>query len=97
MRCSSLVAVIALLAAASCVTAEKKPPPPPLPPQATSPTTAGMEAGILADTKKTAAEQMECPIDDLIARCTTLDAQGGCVAIEVRGCDKVLQYNFGVE
>ena len=60
-------------------------------------TPAEMEAAILEETKKTAAEQLGCPVEDVRMRCTNHDAQGGCVAVQAKGCDKTLDYSFGSE
>ncbi len=88
-----LVVVAAILSA--CAT-----PPPPAPPKpAASPVSSNeaMEDDIARETRKTAAAELSCPAEQLIITCTSRDSLGGCVAIQARGCDKTLEYNFGNE
>ena len=59
--------------------------------------TAAMEDSIMAETRKTAAAELECPSEELIVSCTARDAHGGCVAISAKGCGKSLDYSFGNE
>lgn len=93
------VILVGAALALSCATAKKaKRPRNPKPPEAAAqPTTEEMDKDILAQTKQTASEQLDCPVDQLIARCTDHDAQGGCIAINVRGCEKTLDYQFGTD
>ena len=95
--------VVALAAASvvfglSCATTPKKKHKRPKPPeqvQSTTPSTEEMDKSILDQTLDTAAKELECPKDQLLARCTKHDAQGGCIAVNVKGCDKTLDYQFG--
>jgi hypothetical protein len=88
-----LFVVAALLSA--CAT----PPPPPAAKPAPSPVSSAeaMEDDIARETRKTAAAELQCPAEQLIITCTRRDSLGGCVAIQARGCDKTLEYNFGNE
>jgi len=92
-RLAVLLAVVAL--AVSCSTPKVRRPRQPDAPEAVTPSTEQMEKDILAQTTATAAAELSCPIEELIARCTAYDALGGCTAINVRGCDKTLEYQFG--
>jgi hypothetical protein len=63
----------------------------------TGPTIQEMEQDILAQTRKSAAEQLQCPEDEINVQCTKHDRHSGCIAVQVRGCDKILDYDFGNE
>lgn len=96
-RLSSLIASLTLVGA--CASAPEKPvasaPIEPTPtPQSTA---AAIEEGVLRETRKTAAEQLECPAEELVVTCTKRDVHGGCIAIQAKGCGKVLDYDFGNE
>jgi len=53
------------------------------------------DEGVLLETKKSAAEQLECPIEEVRVMCKTKDADGMCTAVRAWGCDKELEYSFG--
>lgn len=53
------------------------------------------DEGVLEETKKSAAEQLECPIEEVRVMCKTKDADGMCTAVRAWGCDKELEYSFG--
>jgi hypothetical protein len=93
-----LAAALALtaLSCASTPTQTKKPKPPEAP-ESVTPSMEVLEAQILAQTKETAAAEMGCPADQLLARCTKHDSHGGCVSIHVTGCEKTMEYQFGEE
>lgn len=93
-RLAILLAAVVLGLACSTPKKAKRPRQPDAP-EAVTPSTEQMEKDILAQTKATAAQELACPIEELIARCTAHDALGGCTAINVRGCDKTLEYQFG--
>lgn len=98
MRLPLLLVAASLVFGLSCATTKKKHAKRPKPPEtaeSTAPSTDEMDKDILAQTLETAAKEMDCPKDQLIARCTLHDAQGGCTAINVRGCEKTLDYQFG--
>jgi hypothetical protein len=94
------VAVVAMLVVVSaCAAAPSKPvgrtPIEPTPtPQST---TAAIEDDVVRETTRTAAEQLECPAEQLVVTCTKRDVHGGCIAIQAKGCGKVLDYDFGNE
>jgi hypothetical protein len=98
-----VVAAIAVVVvgSASCASAPAKgpqrPPPPPDAPGAMASETDAMEVNILAETRKTAAAELDCPSEELLVSCTARDAHGGCVAISAKGCGKSLDYSFGNE
>ncbi|MDP2339942.1 MAG: hypothetical protein Q8O67_03205 [Deltaproteobacteria bacterium] len=58
-------------------------------------TEAEMNSSVMIDAKKTVAESLGCPIDEVTLRCTAHDSHGGCTAVQGRGCDKVMEYSFG--
>lgn len=60
-------------------------------------TAAAIEDDVVRETRKTAAAQLECPEDQLTISCTRKDVHGGCIAIQAKGCGKVLDYDFGNE
>jgi hypothetical protein len=98
-RLRAVVVVILVAAAAACASAPEKPatrtPIEPTPtPQST---TAAIEEDVIRETRKTAAEQLECPAEELSVTCTKRDVHGGCIAIQAKGCGKVLDYDFGNE
>ncbi len=88
-----------LFVVAALISACATPPPPPAAKPAPSPVSSSeaMEDDIARETRKTAAAEMQCPAEQLIITCTLRDSLGGCVAIQARGCDKTLEYNFGNE
>jgi hypothetical protein len=55
------------------------------------------DEGILMDSKKAAAEQLDCPLEQVRIMCKTRDADGMCSAVRAYGCDKELEYSFGGE
>lgn len=92
------VVVTAIIALGGCAS----PPPPvastPIEPTPTpQSTTAAIEDDVVRETRKTAAEQLECPAEELVVTCTKRDVHGGCIAIQAKGCGKVLDYDFGNE
>jgi hypothetical protein len=99
-RMAGLVAaVVTTIVFAACATT---PPPPastaPIEPTPTpQSTTAAIEEDVVRETRKTAAEQLECPAEELAVTCTKRDVHGGCIAIQAKGCGKVLDYDFGNE
>lgn len=98
MRLSLVLVAVSLVLGMSCATAKKKHAKRPKPPETSesaAPSTAEMDKDILAQTTETASKELDCPKEQLIARCTQHDAQGGCIAINVRGCEKTLDYQFG--
>lgn len=98
MRLLLPLVALSLLLGTSCATTKKKKAKRPKPPEATAsetPSTQELDKDILAQTTETAAKELGCPKEQLIARCTQHDAQGSCIAINVRGCDKTLDYQFG--
>jgi predicted component of type VI protein secretion system len=54
-----------------------------------------MNSSVMIDAKKTVAESLGCPIEEVNLRCTAHDSHGGCTAVQGRGCDKVMEYSFG--
>jgi hypothetical protein len=66
-------------------------------PASSSLSTEEVDASVLAEARKTAAQTLECPDDAVTVTCTRRDLHGGCVAVEARGCDKMLDYDFGNE
>jgi hypothetical protein len=96
-RIAAVVATLVIVGA--CASAPPKPvastPIEPTPtPQTTS---AAIEEDVVRETRKTAAEQLECPAEELAVTCTKRDVHGGCIAIQAKGCGKVLDYDFGNE
>jgi hypothetical protein len=53
------------------------------------------DEGILMDSKRAAAEQLDCPLEQVRIMCKTRDADGMCSAVRAYGCDKELDYSFG--
>jgi len=85
-------------ALSACASAPKKAGrnvPPPTVAAPNTPTAAEVEANVLAEAKKTAVEQLQCPEDDVTVSCTKHDAHGGCIAVQARGCSRTLEYDFG--
>ena len=98
MRSVSLLAIVVVIAVTSCKStgsAPKRdavpspdysmrdvPPPPP-------------KDSHFAEVKKSAAEQLSCPIEQVNIICLRRDADGECVAIKADGCDKSFEYDFG--
>ena len=99
MHCTAFsLACLAGLALVGCVTPQANPTQRrPQDSAVVTTTPEEMEAAILEETKKTAAEQLGCPVEDVRMRCTNHDAQGGCVAVQAKGCEKTLDYSFGSE
>jgi hypothetical protein len=62
-----------------------------------APTPAAVEETVLREAARTAAEQLQCPVEQVSSICIKRDVHGGCIAIEARGCDKRLEYDFGNE
>lgn len=98
-RVAGLIAAAATVVLAACAST---PPAPvtsaPIEPTPTpQSTTAAIEEDIIRETRKTAGEQLECPAEELVVTCTKRDIHGGCIAIQAKGCDKVLDYDFGNE
>ena len=50
-----------------------------------------------AEVRKSAAEQLECPEDQLLMQCTAWDRDRQCIAVRATGCDKSFEYQFGTE
>lgn len=100
---SRLAAIAIAIAIGSVVTACSTPAtrstaPTPIEPLTTPTSTAAtIEDEVARETRKTAAEQLECPEDQLTVACTRRDVHGGCIAIQAKGCGKVLDYDFGNE
>ncbi len=62
-----------------------------------APTPAAVEETVLREAAAAAANELQCPVAEVSSVCTRRDVHGGCVAIEARGCGKVLDYDFGNE
>ncbi len=90
-----LLLILTLVLGCAAPAPRKAAPGPPLAPAGATPDEVNAE--ILTDAKQSAAEQLACPIDQVLMRCTKLDAHGGCVAVQAKGCDKTLDYEFGSE
>ena len=88
----------AMLVAGACASAAPKKAgrvPPPVPDRPNTATASEVEASVLAEAKKTAVEQLQCPAEEVTVSCTRHDVHGGCVAVQARGCGRTLEYDFG--
>jgi hypothetical protein len=96
----SIVAVLlsCVAVAGACASSspkKKQGVPPPTTATANTPTAAEVEADVLAEAKKTAVEQLQCPAEEVTVTCTRHDVHGGCIAVQARGCGNTLEYDFG--
>jgi hypothetical protein len=94
--CVVVLAISSLAGCASSGTKKKgKNVPPPTVAAPNTPTAAEVEANVLAEAKKTAVDQLQCPEEEVTVSCTKHDAHGGCIAVQARGCGRTLEYDFG--
>jgi hypothetical protein len=98
-RLVTVVGFLGLVVGACAAPPKKKAPLVPAPTMAapTSATAAELEASVLSEAKKTAVQQLECSDEEVTVSCTKHDVQGGCIAVQARGCGRTLEYDFGNE
>lgn len=86
----------ALAGVAGCASApEKKPVDKPLVPTMQEEAPRAEVDSHLDDVKKAAAEQLECPLDQVNVVCMRRDTEGECIAVKADGCDRTYEYQFG--
>ncbi len=95
----SLSLALAVLVAASCASthktkARKKLGPPPETPDTVA--SSNLDAH-LKEVKESAAQQLECPIDQVTVQCVAKDRENECISVRATGCDKTLEMQFGTE
>lgn len=96
LACLALVAALSLLCFTGCASATTKA-------AAAKPLVPGMQDeaerapvdNYLDDVKKNAAEQLECPIEQVNVVCMRRDSEGGCISVKADGCDRTYEYQFG--
>jgi hypothetical protein len=89
---ATLLLVGALLACSTSAPKRTRRAPPRRPP---APTPAAVEETVLREATTTAANELQCPVAEVSSVCTRRDVHGGCVAIQARGCGKIVDYDFG--
>jgi hypothetical protein len=65
------------------------------PPPSSESASAGPADEHFDEVRKSAAEQLECPEDQIVVQCTERDRDGNCIAVRAIGCEKQFEYQFG--
>jgi hypothetical protein len=94
-----LLLIAALGLTAACASGPKKTKRSVLPPDPSGPVAGDAHTtdAHMADVAKSAAEQLECPVEETEVRCIGRDGQGDCVAVKATGCGRDLEYKFGAD
>jgi hypothetical protein len=70
--------------------ADKPPVPPMQEPLAKAPVDSHLE-----EVRRNAAEQLECPVEEVNVVCLRRDTEGECVTVRADGCERTYEYQFG--
>lgn len=92
----SALAVMLTVGSFGCAsTPEKNPVDKPLVPEMQEEAPRAAIDSHLEDVKKAAAQQLECPIEQVNVVCMRRDTDGDCVSVKADGCEKTYEYQFG--
>ena len=89
-----IVLLVVVVVALGCGHAKKAREKPPVPPMAEEAAPAKKDAHF-DEVKKAAAEQLQCPLEQINIVCLRRDADGECISVRADGCEKSFEYQFG--